>query len=70
MRRAGVILLVGLAVVALNPGIINTEMLRSVMADSASSYPSPVEWAKLAVPFLLKLGPAENGQPLSIPDAR
>ena len=47
----------GLAAVALNPGIINTDMLRSCFGGSASGYPSPEEWAKIAVPFLLKLGP-------------
>jgi len=44
-------------------------MLRSCMGAAASSYPSPTEWAKVAVPFLLKLGAAENGKPLTIPNA-
>lgn len=57
----------GMSAVSLDPGIINTEMLRSAMPESASSYPSPTDWAKVAVPFLLKLGPAENGRPLSLP---
>jgi NAD(P)-dependent dehydrogenase (short-subunit alcohol dehydrogenase family) len=59
----------GLAAVALNPGIINTEMLRSCFGGSASGYPSPEEWARSAVPFLLKLGPGDNGQPLTAPNA-
>src|SRR5437868_6797991 len=46
----------GMAAVPLNPGIIDTDMLRSAWAASASSYPAPGEWAKIAVPFLLKLG--------------
>jgi len=57
----------GLAAVALNPGIINTDMLQSCFGGSASSYPSPAEWARSAVPFLLKLGPADNGQQLTAP---
>jgi len=57
----------GLAVVPLNPGIINTEMLQSSFGSSASSYPSPAEWAKTAVPFLLKLGPSDNGRQLGPP---
>jgi NAD(P)-dependent dehydrogenase (short-subunit alcohol dehydrogenase family) len=57
----------GLAAVPLNPGIINTGMLRSCFGGSASSYPTPQEWAKIAVPFLLKLGPADNGQSLTVP---
>lgn len=56
----------GMAAVALNPGIINTEMLRSCFGESANSYPAPAEWAKSAVPFLLELGPADNGKPLTV----
>jgi NAD(P)-dependent dehydrogenase (short-subunit alcohol dehydrogenase family) len=57
----------GLAAVPLNPGIINTDMLRSCFGGSASSYPAPREWAKIAVPFLLKLGPSDNGRSLTVP---
>jgi NAD(P)-dependent dehydrogenase (short-subunit alcohol dehydrogenase family) len=60
----------GMAAVALNPGIINTDMLQSCFGGSASGYPSPVEWAAFAVPFLLKLGPRDNGQQLTAPNAR
>jgi NAD(P)-dependent dehydrogenase (short-subunit alcohol dehydrogenase family) len=57
----------GLATVALNPGIINTDMLQSCFGGSASSYPSPAQWAKTAVPFLLRLGPNDNGRQLTAP---
>jgi len=57
----------GMAAVPLNPGIIDTDMLRSCFGNSSSSYPSPKEWAGIAVPFLLKLGPADNGKPLTVP---
>jgi len=57
----------GMAAVPLNPGIINTDMLQSCFGGSATSYPTPVEWAKIAVPFLLKLDPAHNGQSLTVP---
>jgi NAD(P)-dependent dehydrogenase (short-subunit alcohol dehydrogenase family) len=57
----------GLAAVALNPGIINTDMLRSCFGGSASSYPTPEGWAKTAVPFLLKLGRDDNGKQLTAP---
>jgi NAD(P)-dependent dehydrogenase (short-subunit alcohol dehydrogenase family) len=57
----------GMAAVALNPGIINTDMLQSCFGGSASGYRSPAEWAKSAVPFLLKLGPADNGKQLTAP---
>ena len=57
----------GMAAVPLNPGIINTDMLRSCFGGSASGYPAPEEWAKVAAPFLLKLGPADNGRSLTVP---
>lgn len=57
----------GMAAVSLNPGIINTEMLQSCFGKSAANYISPEEWAKRAVPFLLKLGPGDNGKQLEIP---
>lgn len=60
----------GMAAVPLNPGIIDTDMLRSCFGGSASSYPKPDEWAKAVVPFLLKLGPADNGKPATAPIRR
>ncbi len=56
-----------MAAVPLNPGIVNTEMLQSAFGGSASSYPTAAEWAKIAVPFLLKLGPNDNGKQLTVP---
>jgi len=57
----------GMAAIPLNPGIVNTEMLRSSFGGSASGYPTPKEWAEIAVPFLLKLGPDGNGKQLTVP---
>jgi NAD(P)-dependent dehydrogenase (short-subunit alcohol dehydrogenase family) len=57
----------GLAAVALNPGIIATDMLRSCFGPSAEDYPSPEKWSRWAAPFLLKLGRKDNGQSLTIP---
>jgi NAD(P)-dependent dehydrogenase (short-subunit alcohol dehydrogenase family) len=56
----------GMAAVPLNPGVIDTGMLRSCFGSAASAYPSPQQWARRAVPFLLKLGPRDNGQPLTV----
>jgi len=56
----------GMAAVPLNPGIIDTDMLRSCFGGSASSYPGPAEWAKRAVPFMLKIGPKDNGRQLTV----
>jgi NAD(P)-dependent dehydrogenase (short-subunit alcohol dehydrogenase family) len=57
----------GLAAVPLNPGIIDTEMLRSTFGGRASGFPGPEEWARVAVPFLLGLGANDNGRPLTVP---
>jgi NAD(P)-dependent dehydrogenase (short-subunit alcohol dehydrogenase family) len=57
----------GLAAIPLNPGIINTEMLQSCFGADAAAYPAPRAWAETAVPFLLKLGPHDNGRPLTVP---
>lgn len=57
----------GIAAIPLNPGIIDTEMLRSCFGDEAEQYPSAAKWAKRAAPFILKLGHRENGQSLSVP---
>lgn len=56
----------GLAAIPLNPGVINTDMLRSCFGPSAADFPSAEEWAVSAVPFLLNLGPNNNGQSLTI----
>jgi NAD(P)-dependent dehydrogenase (short-subunit alcohol dehydrogenase family) len=57
----------GLAAVAFNPGIIDTDMLRSCFGDAAQSYPSPDEWARKSLPFLLKLDRKDNGKSLTAP---
>jgi NAD(P)-dependent dehydrogenase (short-subunit alcohol dehydrogenase family) len=57
----------GMCAVPLNPGVINTDMLQVAFGGEASEYPTPETWAKKAVPFLLGLGPRDNGKPLSAP---
>jgi NAD(P)-dependent dehydrogenase (short-subunit alcohol dehydrogenase family) len=57
----------GLAAVALNPGIIDTRMLRSCFGEEAGSYPTPEEWARVAVPYLVSLGTRHNGMALAVP---
>lgn len=56
----------GMAAVAVNPGIIDTDMLRSCFGEEAAQYPEPNEWVKKAGPFFLKLGPSDNGQSLTV----
>lgn len=55
-----------LASVALNPGIIDTDMLRIAFGAQAASFPEPEQWAERAVPFLLALGPEHNGESLTV----
>ena len=57
----------GLAAVALNPGVIDTDMLREAWGDGASAYGSPAEWASRAVPFLEQLDASDNGSALTVP---
>lgn len=56
----------GMAAVALNPGVIDTEMLRIAFGDDAGSYPKAETWAKTAAPFILKLGANDNGRSASV----
>jgi NAD(P)-dependent dehydrogenase (short-subunit alcohol dehydrogenase family) len=57
----------GLAAMALNPGIIDTRMLRSCFGEGAGSYPTPEAWAKTAVPYLASLDTRHNGKALTVP---
>lgn len=56
-----------LAAVVVNPGIIDTTMLRSCFGGQAASYPKPGDWAARVVPFLLSLGRSFNGRSLTAP---
>lgn len=56
----------GMAAVALNPGIIDTDMLRVAWGDSAGAYPSAERWAEQAVAFILQIGAKDNGRPLKV----
>lgn len=57
----------GMAAVALNPGIINTDMLQTCWADGADAYPSPDDWSRSAAPYLLSLTARDNGRSLNVP---
>ena len=56
----------GMAAVPLNPGVIDTDLLRSCWADGAAAHPKAEQWAKIAAPFILKLGAKHNGQSVSV----
>ena len=51
----------------MNPGIIDTDMLRSCFGGGAGHYPDATEWAKRAVPFFVQLGRKDNGRSLTVP---
>lgn len=57
----------GFAVIAMNPGIIDTDMLRTCWADGASRFPDAETWSQSAAPYFLGLGPRHNGQSLTAP---
>ena len=57
----------GMACVPLSPGVVNTEMLQSCFGAGANSARKPDVFAQVAAPFLLALGPKDNGQSLTVP---
>jgi len=56
----------GIAVVALNPGVINTDMLASCFGNSAALYQAPEAWALKAATMILNLTAADNGASLTV----
>ncbi|MBI1375086.1 MAG: SDR family NAD(P)-dependent oxidoreductase [Phycisphaera sp.] len=56
----------GLAAVAVNPGVIDTDMLRTCWADGAASFPDADTWSQRAAPFMLNLTASDNGASLSV----
>ena len=58
----------GMAAIPLNPGIINTDMLRSTFGSQANNFPTAEEWAETAVPWMLGLGYKDNGLSLTVGD--
>jgi NAD(P)-dependent dehydrogenase (short-subunit alcohol dehydrogenase family) len=56
----------GMAAVALNPGVIDTDMLRLAWGEGASAYPDPEEWARRAVRFVEALSSRDNGRAVTV----
>ncbi len=57
----------GIAVAAMNPGIIDTDMLRSCFGEDASSFGNATQWAERTGPYLAGLDASINGQALTAP---
>ncbi|KAL0908206.1 hypothetical protein M5K25_022684 [Dendrobium thyrsiflorum] len=56
----------GLAIVALSPGVVNTDMLASCFGSNAALYQSPESWAPRAATMILNLTSEDNGASLTI----
>lgn len=57
----------GMGAIALNPGIIHTDMLETCFGEAAAAHAPPHIWKQQAVPFLLNLSPKDNGSALTVP---
>ncbi|HCR31627.1 MAG TPA: oxidoreductase [Opitutae bacterium] len=57
----------GIAVAAMNPGIIDTDMLRSCFGDGAADFGDASAWAESAGPYLASLDSSVNGRQLTAP---
>lgn len=57
----------GLAAVPLSPGVVHTPMLDTAFGAEAATHWSPEEWIDVAAPYLLRLGPKDNGRSQRIP---
>ena len=57
----------GMVSVALNPGVIDTNMLRSCWDENAAMYEKPESWAKRVAPFILNISQKDNGASLTAP---
>lgn len=56
----------GTAIVALSPGVVNTDLLASCFGASAALYQTPEAWAPKAADMILNLTMADNGASLSV----
>lgn len=57
----------GITCVALNPGVIDTDMLRSCWGENANAYKKPSNWAIKAAPYILHINEKDNGASLTAP---
>jgi NAD(P)-dependent dehydrogenase (short-subunit alcohol dehydrogenase family) len=57
----------GMASVPLNPGIIDSDMLRASYQEAAGHYPDPEHWSHGAADYILRLGPSDSGLSRTIP---
>jgi len=58
----------GLAAIPLNPGVIDTLMLRKAWGDGAGGFHNAEQWALSAAPYILQLNSTDNGSSLTVPN--
>ncbi|GAQ88974.1 NAD(P)-binding Rossmann-fold superfamily protein [Klebsormidium nitens] len=56
----------GCIAVALNPGVINTDMLQSCFGSSASMYQTPDTWSRDAADLILSINVNDNGSSMTV----
>jgi len=56
----------GMAAIPLNPGVIDTDMLRTCWGDNAASAYKPEAWGRIAAKYILSFGPEQNGEQLAV----
>ncbi|GJM23104.1 MAG: short-chain dehydrogenase [Planctomycetota bacterium] len=56
----------GMACIALSPGVVDTEMLRTCSPDTAAVTPGAEEWSHAAADFVLQLDAQHNGESLRV----
>ncbi len=56
----------GIAAIAVNPGVIDTDMLRQTWKEGAEGFPKADEWCERALPFFAALSHGQNGQSLTV----
>lgn len=56
----------GMTIIALSPGVVNTDMLASCFGTSASLYQTPEAWAPKAATMILNLTVEDNGASLTV----
>lgn len=55
----------GMAAVPFSPGAVNTDMLQACIGENANGFSTADQWAEVGAPFLLQLGPSDNGKSLT-----
>ncbi|CAK9326851.1 unnamed protein product [Citrullus colocynthis] len=58
----------GMTIMALDPGIVNTDMLFTLLGNIASQFQTPSKWAMKAAPMILNLTRMDNGASLTVDD--